>query len=284
MINRSLEIIFLLLFSAYYTSAQESDSDKFKRYISTDLTKESDNTELLILKNDTLIRSDRTFGIVADNKIYQDDFIYAKYLQYAYSYSGKNSKPSTKSIFQWKEKVRVYVDKSLPSTLRKKFQNHVESTYTDIPNLEIEFTRKKSESTIAMMITQDSVYGIKPGSKNYNYYLKQFPDGLPFDHIKSFPWVGYDGEKYQCLVKINYAAIANDLVTLKKMKHQFYHVITGFRTSTYGNVSSLNTYGYEHTDEVVSMDIELLKMHYHVLWDIGPKFHDFIKLTRPSYE
>ncbi|KQC33171.1 hypothetical protein AAU57_07490 [Nonlabens sp. YIK11] len=280
--NRSLFLLFIICLPAVALS-QAADSESYKKYIAIKQEIESDQ-DILVLKNDTLVRADRDFGEVNDKSIYQDDFLYNMYLKYVFSFNGKNSKPSTVNIVQWKKPVHIFLDPELPKLLRDNFQTHVKSTYQGIPNLNVDFTNKKEKSNVAVANTNDSVYRIKPGSKSYERYIKKFPDGLPYDNIKDVEWKGYDGTKYQTLIKVNYKEIDNGSVALKKLKHLFYHVITNFRNSTDGNVASLNTYAYENNERVEEMDIELLKMHYHILWKVGPRFDDFIKLTKPDYE
>jgi hypothetical protein len=275
----------IFIFSVIGSLAQKNGSDLYKTYISIDNVLDSEGSELMILKNDTLVRSDRTFGKVADKQIYQDDFIYEKYLQFAFSKvnSDKDSKYRV-PIIQWKEDVEIYLDKDLPRGLRKRFESHVNDSYSQIPNLSIDFTRHKNEASIAIINTKKSVYEIDPGSKKYKFYQEQFPDGLPFDHIKLQQSSNYDGMRNPALVQINYDAINSEDAALKKMKHLFYLMLTGFRPSNYGNVGSFTTFGYENQEILEEMDRKLLKMHYHVVWDKGPTYKDFIKLTKPNYE
>ncbi|WP_194852033.1 hypothetical protein [Nonlabens antarcticus] len=239
----------------------------------------------MILKSDTLVRSDRTFGKVADKEIYQDDFIYKKYLQFAFS-KANNDKDSKYRvpIIQWKEDIEIYLDKNLPKGLRKRFESHVNDSYRQIPNLLIDFTRHKNEASIAFINTDKAVYQINPESRKYKYYQKQFPDGLPFDHIKLQQSSNFDGMRNPALVQINYDIINFEDAALKKMKHLFYLILTGFRPSNYGNVGSFTTYGYENQEVIEEMDRDLLKMHYHVIWNKGPTYKDFISLTNPNYE
>lgn len=284
--NLRLSALFFLFLTGIASSqAQKENEDLFKRFVPIDELENPANSEKLILKTDTLVRNDRSFGNVTNRAIYRDDFIYEKYLQLAFPrahiFSEKNS---SIPVIQWKEDLYVYLDKDLPFRFRKRLKSHLKETYREVPNLKIRFTGNQGKSLIAIVHTTDSVYEMEPGTKSYKSYLKQFPDGLPFDHVKSIQTTNYDGSRNTSLFKINYDAIASEDLALQKISQLFYLTLTGFRPSRSGNVSSFTTFGYELQDEINSMDMELLKMHYQVLWEVGPTYADFIRLTRPDYE
>jgi|GEM_PF-6998477 len=269
----------------WFSAAQDLNVELFKNFVSIEHAQKGVGYEILPLENDTLIRQDRFYAKVQSKSIYKNDTVYREYLKLAFSDAAlRKNINSSVPIVQWKQRVNVYLDDKLPSTLSRSFKRFVKKNFDNIANLEIQFTNHKDRAVIAFMNTSDSVYEIKPGTKSYERYLKDYPDGLPFDHIKSNQSSDYNGTRNSALVKINYGAIAKEEVALEKMVHMFYLLLTAFRLAADGAPSRLAAYGYSYQEIADPMDIALLQMHYHILWQTGPNYREFKKLTSTNDE
>lgn len=270
--------------SCYTCQAQRGDESLFKDWKSSDTVKNGVGYRILPLKNDTLVYAGRVYKEPVDKSIYKNEALFNEYLKLVYRDGTSSSNNNIPYVpVQWRESLEIYLDNHLPKSLNRRFKNYIRQNFTGIPNLKINFTRSKSQANIVFENTTDSVYSIWPGTKSYEYYSKAFPNGLPYDHIKSYQSSNYNGSRNTVLVKINNAEIDDELIAMEKLVHMFYSILTGIRPVTDGDTERLTSFNYQFRETVNPMDLSILKMHYYILWDKSPFYDRFIQLTT-TYE
>ena len=154
---------------------------------------------------------------------------------------------------QWKNKIIVYVDKSIPKKTRKDFRRFFEQLNT-IEHLQIDFTKNKEKANYLIKDTsKDLLAGMDLYTKNESY---------PYSHVTYNLLTDTNSKLFGGTLLINSAALKDKTLLLPKLKQLFYISLGQFTIDRNVKKNSLLSYNYYNKDTISKTDILLLKLHY----------------------
>ena len=168
--------------------------------------------------------------------------------------SKKNYK--TANILQWNSHIKIYIDKSIPKKPRKNIKKfYTSESFKEIKNLKISFVNKKSKS---------------------NYWIKDISSDS--NSISSFNLIKDKNFKvYGCILKIKCDDFDNKELS-KILKQNIFRSLGSFSYISPKRNSSLLSINYTDTDILSDFDLNLLKLHYNVIYDQVVNFNTFNKI------
>jgi len=154
---------------------------------------------------------------------------------------------------QWKSKIVIYLDKSLPKKIRKDFITFFQQI-NDIENLDIEFTRNKEKANYLIKDTSEDLL-----AKTDLYDKKE---SYPLSHVYYDLLNDTNSKFFGGTLSINLDAIKDKKLILPKLKQLFFISLGQFVIDRNVEKSSLLRIGYENTNQILEKDLSLLKLHY----------------------
>ncbi len=234
--------------------------------IATDLSK------IIVLEKDTLFSKYKTYDLTfLNDSLYSEDFFF-KYEYMVFQFTDENSK-KIYHIQQWSTPIIVYLDKELPKTVRKEFEEFY-SQIKGIKNLKISFTTK----------LENANYFVKATSKTVNGYDNdyKFPDeesrrnnvltGSTFK-LQS----DYNNKYFSGILTVN-PSEKDETLLLKQLKQMFFMSLGRFFVSNEFEEESILSSKYVNSKVVSQSDLDILKVHYEIIYDQAINGTTFKKL------
>ncbi len=159
---------------------------------------------------------------------------------------------------QWKSRIIIYLDKSIPKKIRKNFIGFFQQI-NDIENLNIEFTRNIEKANYLIKNTSEDLL------TKMNLYDKE--DSYPLSHVYYNLLSDNNSKFFGGTLSINLDAITDKSLILPKLKQLFFISLGQFVIDRNVEKNSLLRIGYENTTQISKKDLTLLKLHYIQLHD-----------------
>lgn len=164
---------------------------------------------------------------------------------------------------QWSVPIIVYIDKDIPKEIRNDFITFF-SQIKNIDNLSISFTSK----------LKDANYYIKTSTETINIYGDDDDFETEEERLNSTYYAGTyrlitdDNYKLHAgVLKVNLNDIPNDTKLLRQLKQLFFMSLGNFYLLNYYPEDSLLSEKYNNNDEFSIADINMLKMHYSIVYE-----------------
>lgn len=164
---------------------------------------------------------------------------------------------------QWSVPIIVYIDKDIPKEIRNDFIAFF-SQINNIDNLSISFTSK----------LKDANYYIKTSTETINIYGDDDDFETEEERLNSTYYAGTyrlitdDNYKlYAGVLKVNLNDTPNDTKLLRQLKQLFFMSLGNFYLLNYYPEDSLLSEKYNNDDELSIDDINMLKMHYSIIYE-----------------
>jgi hypothetical protein len=187
-----------------------------------------------------------------------------------------NKLKSEFELKQWNAPIVVYFDKQIPKPVVKQF----ETFYNQISSLEhlrIGFTSNIKKAN----------YYIKTTSESINAYNEDFKFDSEIERENSyFTGATYlldtdDNNKfYNGILTINIERGKSNMAILKQLKQLFFLSLGNFDTGFKIDESSLLSNNYKNTDTFSKFDLDLLKLHYSIIYPQKIDDRTFSKLMK----
>jgi hypothetical protein len=234
------------------------------------------NTEIIILETDTLYNLNTNSYDLSflNDSLYNEKFLK---IYNAMGFAVSNNKLKSEfELKQWNAPIVVYFDKQIPKPVVKQF----ETFYNQISNLEhlrIGFTSNIKKAN----------YYIKTTSESINAYNEDFKFDSEIERENSyFTGATYlldtdDNNKfYNGILTINIERGKSNMAILKQLKQLFFLSLGNFDTGFKIDESSLLSNNYKNTDTFSKFDLDLLKLHYSIIYPQKIDDRTFSKLMK----
>jgi len=229
--------------------------------------------KFIIIGSDTLFGKKNQESPLFIKSDYDSDIL-KLYRKLVFQNTNRNSQKRY-FIKQWSTPIIVFIDKSLPNIISKKFQEFY--SQLNIPNLNISFTSDIEQAN----------YFIKTTSKDVNSYDENFE----FDTVEEKQNSIYTGATYNLLNDYNnkfYGALlvisiknnSNYEKKIRQLKQLFYTSLSLLYITNKVPNESLLSKKYKNLNHIDEFDLTLLRIHYHTIYDQPIDKYTFEKLTR----
>ncbi|QNK78387.1 hypothetical protein H7F37_04695 [Winogradskyella sp. PAMC22761] len=163
-----------------------------------------------------------------------------------------NKNKSTENIKMkyWKEDIKLFFDKSVDKDLKKELLEFAKSISSKIDSLTIYEVKERTASNFFIYeINENSDYKFEPRIKKWN---------------GSGYYINWDGRQrlYQCNLEINRMQLFNKKLLHNKVKQTFFKALGQFYVIEKLDCTSLFSNCYKGSNQISSIDVELLKYHY----------------------
>lgn len=222
-----------------------------------------DTDEYIVLKRDTLyapLKEEPNLDFVESSR---------ERRKLVYNYEAQVFRLTTeksKTVYrlkQWSVPIIVYIDKDIPKEIRNDFITFF-SQIKNIDNLSISFTSK----------LKDANYYIKTSTETINIYGDDDDFETEEERLNSTYYAGTyrlitdDNYKLHAgVLKVNLNDIPNDTKLLRQLKQLFFMSLGNFYLLNYYPEDSLLSEKYKNNDEFSIADINMLKMHYSIVYE-----------------
>jgi len=223
-------LLFLLLFNLNSLIAQKSDSIDHKLYQDYKFEKDS-----LVFSNGI---TPNEFYVTAIPKKFE--------LNYSYHAFTEQNDGSYNTLFHWSVPIKIYLDKSIPQTIREDFKQFV-MFLPKIERLSVAVVNNKN----------DANYYILPVSEPINATADDFFKGITCITMPDAADKLYFGRLIYNPEQFN-----NPVILTTKLKQFFFSSLGNFNFSRYLNQNSLLELNYEDTRTISKYDYMLLFYHY----------------------
>lgn len=276
------KLFYFIVFICFTAESQEKYTDIIKPRVSfvSEKAKSTDLTKWVVIDRDTFYSKYKTNYDLS----YLDESLYAEELFFIYEYfvfqfTDENSEKAY-NIFQWSTPIVVYLDKKIPETVRKQFEDFF-SQINNIDNLRISFTSK----------LENANYFIKTSSKIINGYKDDFKFSSE-EKRKNSIYTGITFEMstdnnhkyYSCILTIN-TSEKDDIKLLQQLKQLFFVSLGKFSVSESFEKESLFSTNYDNNSKILDSDLDVLRVHYGIIYDReinGTTFKKLIKLSKQN--
>jgi len=215
-----------------------------------------------------VVKTNDTLNFLNDFKYFDDEALFKSYVNYVFS--NRNT-----TIQQFIVPVLIYLDSKIPDNISTEYKKFVNSI-PKIDNLNISFTNKKEDANYLLSVSEKDFFGIS--KKDLEKFNKQDYNKLVF--LKMFASLSNDqnGNLYAYHLKISPSILKNKN-TLNKLKKAFFKSLGNFSTLIYGAPKG-STLDFETTeiDDLIDEDIQVLKMHYHYIYNFRINARNFYNL------
>lgn len=162
----------------------------------------------------------------------------------------------TANILQWNSHIKIYLDKNIPKKTRKTIKRFYSSdSFKEIENLKISFVNKKSKS---------------------NYWIKDISSDS--NSISSCSLIKDENFKvYGCILKVKCDDFDNKRLS-KILKQSIFRSLGNFSIISAKRNYSLLSINYTDQDILSDFDLNILKLHYNVIYDQIVNLNTFNKI------
>lgn len=270
----------IIVFASTFAFSQDSLSDVLKYRKSFVSIKESKNNingnDYIILSNDTLIAKKPilSFDHLKINNKEQRLFL-NRYKEFMFYYSTETSK-TVYYLIQWRAPVIVYIDKTIPKKIAKNFKTFY-SQLNDIPNLTIRFTNNPDEANY-LIKTSDKEFEFS--ETVYSFETEEEKEKFYFNNSNYYYRSDGHNQIYGCILEININNLPENVIE-SNLKQGFYLSLGRFLINPYfSKEKSLLDTKYVSAETINPFDIDILKLHYSVLYEQKINGTDFDKLVK----
>lgn len=273
-------LFFLIIFISIKAECQESYSDIVKPRLSfvTDKNDATDLNEWVIIHKDTFYSKYNTKHDLSylDESLYSEDLYY--YYEYlAFRFTDENSK-KIHYIIQWAAPIVIYMDKELPESVRSQFEDFY-SQIKGIENLKISFTSKLENANYYIKTTSKTIKGYNDDytftseKEKQNHALTGGTYKLQIDDNNN--------KYYSCILTVN-PSNKDEINLLKQLKQLFYMSLGNFFISESFDEESILSTKYDNDSKISELDLDILKVHYALIYDQKINSTTFKKLLELS--
>lgn len=202
-----------------------------------------------------------------------------RYKSRVFRYSNKNSK-KVFYVKQWNTQIIVYLDEKIPKEQKKELTNFF-IKFNNINNLVVTCTNDIEKANYYIKVIDKSKHGY---NEDYTFDNEEERRTFPLTNT-TYNLLNDKSLKFYCgVLSINSEEFKNDLtLAIKKIKQVFFMSLGDFSLSYFGNKDSLLSDEYVNSDTLSKEDIDILKIHYSVLYDQkihSNQFDEILTLTK----
>lgn len=216
------------------------------------------NGEYIVLTKDTLytkMRLEPNLDFVKSTKE-------RRRIVYRYESQIFRFEDSTSILKQWNSDIVVYLDKQIPKEVSENLMTFYEQI-NEINNLNILFTSKLKDANYYIKVTSEkvNVYGEDYKFDSEEERLKDIYTGATYRIITDNNYKNYAG-----ILKINISNSDNEFL-LKQLKQMFFISLGQFYKYYGYEETSLLSDKYNNSNTISDNDLELLRMHYAIIYE-----------------
>lgn len=169
---------------------------------------------------------------------------------------------STSILKQWNSDIVVYLDKQIPKGVSENLMTFYEQI-NEINNLNILFTSKLKDANYYIKVTSEkvNVYGEDYKFNSEEERLKDIYTCATYRIITDNNYKNYAG-----VLKINISNSDNEFL-LKQLKQMFFISLGQFYKYYGYEETSLLSDKYNNSNTISDNDLELLRMHYAIIYE-----------------
>lgn len=265
-LNLALVLIFSISNIAFSQSKENiifrKKTEKQKSVRTTKSMQKVEVDSTFFIKNKDSLLFLNEFKYFNDKKLFDNYFISV--------FSKKNA-----TIQQFIVPIVIYLDTKIPKNITLEYKTFV-NNIPKIKNLDITFTDKKEEANYLLTVADKDFYGIS--KKSLNNFDDQDHDKLTFLKMSSTNINDYNNKTYAYILKIS-PSILKEKQTIHKLKKAFFQSLGNFNILSYGAPEgSALDFNTTEINNLITEDIQLLKMHYHHIYNFKVNANNFYKL------
>lgn len=277
--NIILLFFFFFSFNAIAQTDFDLDLNTKKEFISIKtLNKEKRKNikDYIILDNDTLVNSNR--ALLFDNN--QQFCEYYKSNEYFNNYNAAVSyellKKSDRIAVskQWNSEIFVYLDKSIPKKLRKKFTSFFKQI-DSINNFKLSFSKSIDQANYVIKVSDSTI-------TNYKTDTREYDETYTYSRIKCNLLRDKDNKIYGAITLVDASLLNNKPLMLKKLKQIFFISTGQFNQVNFAPSESLLSPDYIDSIKIAEFDINFLKTHYFKIYSRPFNKLDAFKLSKKA--
>ncbi len=238
-------------------------------------------SDIVILDNDTLYdNSYRTFDLdFLKKKSYEYPRMLRYYERIVFCYTTSNP-PIKYQLYQWNSPIVIFLDPKLPKDVINKFKVFFSSErLKSIINLNISFSKKLKNANYYIKTIDEDINGY---DENYEFESVEERENSILTGITYNLVTDGNNKFHGCLLQINPEKMNTKTDLLKKLKQVFFKSLGNFIADNYKDKNSLLHKKYDNSDKISQFDLDILKIHYSVIYDqkiYGSTFKKLINLT-----
>lgn len=271
---RIIALMFFLVLVYKFGSAQNRYHDTIEPRLtfSTDKKPSLASGEIIVLGKDTLFAHfDKDLDLSNFNLLIEDEKFYNYYRWVVLRYA------NDRYLHQWTVPIKIYMGEEFPKSIAEKFKAFY-SQIEGIKNLNISFVNK----------IKNANYHIKLTEADINAYDENFEFDSDAER-KNFIYTGctykLNTDKnfkfYGGTLTMNSKRLQNENRALNQLKQLFFLSLGNFiLTTSSRSENSLINKNYIPQDSISELDLKLLRIHYHILYEQPVNKRTFSQLMK----
>ena len=237
------------------------------------------NTEIIVLETDTLYNLNTN----SYDLEFLNDSLYSKNFLQLYNVMGfgesNNKSKSEYKLRQWNAPIVIYFDKQIPKSIIKDFEKFY-NQINHLENLEIRFTSNIKKANYYIKTTSEDIIAY---SKDFKFDSELERENHYFTGANYFLNTDGNNKFYNGILNINIERGKNNIAILKQLKQLFFLSLGNFYLGFKVDESSLLNNDYLNSQTFSTFDLDLLKLHYSIIYpqkiDDGA-FNKLIKFSK----
>ncbi|MGY0392579.1 hypothetical protein ACW5R3_08505 [Bizionia sp. KMM 8389] len=173
--------------------------------------------------------------------------------------------PVVYQLKQWNAPIVIYIDKAFSKATRNAFTDFISNLEAaNISNLNFSFTNKVEKANFYIKASRTPINGygddfkFKSETERKNNLLTGSTYNLITDNNNKF---------YGGILELYLEGFKSDAVINKRLKQLFFKSLGNFVADNYKDTNSLLHKNYVDTDVISDFDINILKIHYLIIYD-----------------
>lgn len=279
MIKNTLTLITFLISFSLISQTNLDQLFKPRLLFSSQESKTNKKTEIIILETDTLYNiNSNVYNLkFLNDSLYSENFLQV-YNIAAFIMSRKKS-GTNYELKQWNAPIIIYFDKKIPKSVIKEFRKFY-SQINGFEHLKISFTSNIEKAT----------YYIKTTSKIINAYNEDFTFDSEIERENAILTgatyslnTDFNNKFYSGILTINIDRGRTNIAILKQLKQLFFMSLGNFYNGYLIDDSSLLSNDYINSKTISKFDLDILKLHYSMIYPqkmYDKTFDKLIKLSK----
>ena len=180
---------------------------------------------------------------------------------------------------QWSSDIVVYLDPKLPEEVKVKFEKfYSDVSLKNVKNLKISFTNQLKNANYQIKTTEEDINGYE---KDFEFKTEQDRRKNMYTGATYSLHSDKNRKYYAATLYINPKKIGTNELVLKRLKRVFYYSLGNFSTAlVQENKNSLLDQEYNNSHKISTFDLNILSIHYGVLYDHLVDYHIHRRLTQ----
>jgi len=266
---RKLIFLFFFLLSNIAISQSKTKQIIFRKKIEKKETvRKTESKQEVKIDTTVFVENPKELDFLNDYHYFDNKELFDNYIISVFS--RKNA-----ILHQFVVPIVIYLDPKIPQNTSKEYKVFV-NTFPTIKNLDISFTSNRDEANYLLSVSEKEVSGVS--KKFLNELIEEEHKKIVFLNMTYTLFNDNNKNSYAYHLKIS-QSILEKANTISKLKKAFFLSLGNFNVLSYGAPSgSVMDFETTKIDKLIDEDIQVLKMHYHHIFDYKLDVNNFYKL------